>query len=117
MPSSVFDMTIFRGDTTIRTITFTDGDGDPIDITGWTVFFTVKSCIDDTDSAAVLKKTITIHSNPTAGITMLNISADDVNELDGSYWYDIQIKKGDGTIKTAVVANFIVDKDVTRRIV
>ena len=60
---------IKRGDTKTYTLYFVDEDEAPIDITGWTVFFTAKNKPSDNDASAVISKTITSHSNPTAGET------------------------------------------------
>ena len=109
------DIEVFRGDTFTRTLTFLDNSQDPIDITGWTVYFTIKKDKDDPDASAVIKKDITSHSVPLSGQTILSLTASELDDLLGDYYYDFQIKKDDGTIKTLVVGKFIVYFDVTRR--
>jgi hypothetical protein len=106
---------IKRGDSKDYTLIFKDEDGNYIDITGWTVFFTAKIEIDDTDEQAVIKKTITVHTNPTAGQTKIQLTSSDTNLTQTSYVYDIQIKKSTGEIKTIVEGLINITKDVTQR--
>jgi len=81
-----------RGDTFRITLQFTDKiTGDVIDITDCIIRFTVKSSVNDLDSAAVIKKDITVHTNPTAGETVLTLTSTDTN-LNGKYLYDVQFE-------------------------
>lgn len=72
-------------------------NGQPIDITEWVVYFTVKSAMKDTDDEAVIEKDIgdesgaTSHSDPTNGKTLIELSATDTN-LEGNYYYDVKYK-------------------------
>ena len=90
-------------------------DGVPIDITGWTVYFTVKQNEDDPDSSAVISKTVTTHTDPTQGKTLIEVSADETYNLLGQYFYDVQSKNTDDEIKTPVFGSILFEKDVTRR--
>ena len=90
------NLQIYRGDDEDFDFTFVDGNGDPIDITGWTLFLTIKTAIDNEtdDSGAVVTKTVTTHTNPTQGETTVSILDTDTNELNaGDYYYDFQVKK------------------------
>ena len=104
----------FRGDDICLPLTFKDGDT-PIDIAGWTVYFTLKSKVDDSDDDAALKKDITTHTNPTQGETKITLTNTETDLLEGVYDYDIQYKDLTPEIHTIMrgVMNFI--KDVTRR--
>lgn len=110
----VQDITIFRGDTFPITLTFTTDAGVAIDITGYTVYFTVKRLQEDTDASAVIAKTITTHSYPTNGITSFILTAAETKVLRGSYYYDIQIKDLTPYIFTILAGNFEVKTDITR---
>ena len=107
------------GDKLTFTLTFTDSDGVAIDITSWTIFFTAKPDVDtdDTDAEAVLEKTLSGGdlTDPTNGITTFSFSNSDTKDLEGGFYYDIQSKKGDGSIVTVLYGalNFIAD--ITRR--
>ena len=61
---------VIRGDDITINATFKDDNGDAINITGYTVFFTVKdNYTSTTDSAALISKTVTSHTSPTTGAT------------------------------------------------
>lgn len=113
------NISMFRGDSKTFNFKFTDSDGSALDITGHTIFFTVKPNIDDdsTDSSAVIKKDITSHYNAEAGESQLTISSDDSNVDAKNYVYDIQLKDASGNIHTpnGFPARFIIKEDVTRR--
>ncbi len=79
---------IKRGQSKSYTLYFKDEDGVVIDITGYTVIFTVKEKIDDLDSAAKIKKTITTHTDPTNGESQISLTSTDCNLL-GNYLYDL----------------------------
>ncbi len=106
-------LTTFRGDTLTKALTFKDENGTAIDITGWTIWFTIKSSQDDADSAAVAQDIVTSHTNATAGESTISLTAAETDELEGNYYYDIQIKKLDGTIKTVLDGTINFSKDIT----
>ena len=71
-------------------------DGIAPDLTGWTIYFVVKTNMSDTDTNAKIKKTITTHYNPTAGITRVELSSTDTNITVGSYYYSVEYTDVDG---------------------
>jgi len=98
-----------RGDTFSLPIAFGQ------DITGWTVFLTLKKGIDDLDEAAVISKDVTIHTDASTGDTLVTMSATETSNLLGTYHYDIQYKDSSANIVTLVEGTIQFDKDVTRR--
>jgi len=110
----VQDITIYRGDTWPCKLTFTDDDGDAIDITDWTVYFTIKRNESDADSDAVIAKTITAHSNPTYGLTAFTLEPTETKALLGVYYYDIQVLTNDDEVYTILKGQFISSTDITR---
>lgn len=99
-------------------LTFEDANGDPIDITGRTIYFTVKKkkYIDDTDDDnAALQKNITSHTDPTNGITEISLTDVETEALKGEYCYDIKYKKTNGDIFYAMKGNFSIVKNSSRR--
>ena len=52
------NLSIVRGDSKQYTLYFKDSDGVVIDITGWTVFFTVKEKIDDEEEIKTAVKIV-----------------------------------------------------------
>jgi len=105
---------IKRGDSWSRMIYFQDGNGSPIDITGWELRFTAKSKIDDLDPAAIISKIITVFSNPTAGEAEISLSTTDTNQSIGSFLFDIQAKTNLGEVITVLEGIINISQDVTR---
>lgn len=108
------DLSSYRGDTNVLNLIFKTG-GVAVDITGWTIFFEVKKKITDTDADAVISKTVTDHTNAAAGLSAITLAAADTVDLAGDYFYDIQVKKGDGTIFTVTSGKYTFKADVTIR--
>lgn len=107
-----------RGDTFCEQLSFVYvTTGLPVDITGWTIFFTIKKRKTDTDSQAVVSKTITNIPNPTLGVYVLEVPASELDTLQGVYYYDFQIKLTSGEIYTLARGTITFDVDITRRIV
>lgn len=112
---------ISRGDSYTAILSFTDTtSGAIIDITGYTVYFTVRpvSSIEgltsvNNDSSAIIAKQITSHSNPTQGQTTLSLSSTETNLDPDVYAFDIQLKNGSNKT-TVVVGRFTITSDVTR---
>ncbi|HHA18786.1 MAG TPA: DUF2479 domain-containing protein [Methylophaga sp.] len=106
----------YRGDTQRFTLVFTDNNKNPIDITGATVWFTLKSDISADDSEAEIQKVVTNHIDPANGITEVVLSADDTSALipNRNYYYDFQIKLSTGDVKTLLAGKVKVLEDVTR---
>ena len=108
---------IFRGDNQPYTLSFLQADGiTPLPITGWKIYFTMKRHLADSDDDASLKVDVTEHDDPENGLTSIHLSNGQTDSLKpGNYFYDIQVKKLDGTIKTLVAGQIKVLADVTRR--
>jgi len=92
------DLTIQRGNPYSATITITDATGAAYNLTGKTVFFTIKHLNDEAadDAAAVIKKDITSHVNAAGGITALALSAADTLQIAGRYKCDIRVYSSGG---------------------
>lgn len=112
---TIANLSVVRGDDKSYLITITDGDEVAIDITGWTVFFTVKEDIDDLDAVAKIQKDIITHTDPTNGVTTITVTDVDTALDIGNYYYDVQVKRGDGTIVTILSGVFTIERDITIR--
>lgn len=107
-------LSVYRGDDFSKRLIFTN-NGVAIDITDWTIFFTVKKNEGDADDDAVIKKDITVHTDPTGGISSLVLTDAETTVTPGKYWYDIQVKTDTGAIRTVTKDKFEVHTDITRR--
>lgn len=97
--------------------TFTDENSLPVNLTGATIYFTVKTIAGLSvvwDAGAIIKKTITVHTNPTQWITTIELTNQDTNKPVGSYRYDIQMKTAWGKIRSIEKWVFSIIQDVTQ---
>ena len=97
-------------------ITFTENDV-PVNITGYTILFTVKKqCdINKDDDFALIKKTITTHSDPTHGESTLILSSTDTDIDEGNYYWDLRSIK-DGVITQTQRDTIEFTDGITKRI-
>jgi len=111
------DIEVYYNNDKTLNLVFKDSAGDPIDITGWTIRFTVKEEFDleGNDTKALIKKDITIHSDPTNGETSIPITNVDNTVEPQLYKYDIKFDNGSGSETTFVEANYKVLSGVTNR--
>lgn len=106
---------IFRGDSREYLLTFTNGGGSAIPITGWKLYFTVKKNYRDDDSKSVIKKDISDHYDPENGKTKISLLPVDTDVVPGDYYYDIQVKRAIDDIITVLAGKLEIKSDVTRR--
>lgn len=104
-----------RGDTFSLPFTFSDKDKEPIDISLWTLYYTLKKSLSDADSEAIIKKNITEHPQGAEGKTLSILTSAETSVLLGSYYYDYQIKTGEGVVLTLLKGRHTWTKDVTQR--
>ena len=106
----------YNNDKTIN-LQFNDSTGSAIDITGWTVRFTVKdkSDLDNNDTKAVIKKDVTSHSDPTNGQTSVTLTDTDTSIEPQLYKYDIKFETATGSETTFIEGDFKVLSGVTNR--
>lgn len=110
-----YRLVAIRGDDEDYEVTVKDEDGVVIDLTGGTLFFTVKENKTDTDAQSLIYKTITSFDAPTTGIQIISLTHDDTDINPGDYWFDIQFKTSEGAITSRRAGKFIVERDITIR--
>jgi hypothetical protein len=103
-----------RGDSGRLDVTVTQSDGTAYDLTGATLFLTVKNALTDADSAAVIRKEVTSHDAPLAGESHFEILTTD-NATAGVRFYDVQLKDSANKIFTLFGGVWRVVADVTVR--
>jgi hypothetical protein len=92
----------------------------PINLTGYTLWFTVRkdiprTTVNDDDSAVISKKQLPGEIlDPTNGETMFSLSRNDTNIDPMEYVYDLQIKTDTGLYQKIHASKFIITGDVTR---
>lgn len=106
----------YRGDTKIYDIVITDDTGNPIDITGSTIWFTLKSDPTSDDTNAEIQKVITTHIDAPNGKTQVVLSKNDTEHLvpEMYYYYDFQWVTNTGDVQTIMKDKVKVLQDITR---
>lgn len=96
------NLTIQKGNIYSATLTLTvKATGLPYDLTGITVYFTAKKKNDNTDddTLAVISEKITVHTDPTNGITTLVLDTTQTDVALGCYKCDLRLHKA-GVLQT-----------------
>lgn len=106
---------IYRGDDKVYTVTVKDENQDPIDITGWTIYFTLKKSLTDSDDDALIKKDVTSHIDAVNGLSEIILLNTDTDITPGKYYYDIQIKDTLNHITTLIRQTLVIRSEATRR--
>ena len=89
------NLALIRGRSGSWTITFKHQDGTPYNIIGWTITFTLKTSFDLPDSQNTFQKVITVHTDPTNGISILSLVPSDTALLPSRFYdYDIIVNTG-----------------------
>ena len=109
----------YRGDTKVFTLSFKDGAGNPIDITGHELWFTMKKAVDDTDANAVLQKQIVFPAGTDSenGTGALTLNSDETGAIEpGVYLYDVQkvIPGSPPVVATLMSGKINILPDITR---
>ena len=113
--STSADLTWTRGDSGRLDVVVKQSDGEPYDLTGATLFLTVKTALTDADSAAgVIRKEVTSHDDAEAGESHFDLLTTD-NATAGTRFYDVQLKTSDSKIFTLFGGLWKVLADVTTR--
>jgi hypothetical protein len=111
---TLYNIDLLQGDDYSWGFSFVANDV-PLDITGWTIYFTIKRYVTDPDVSALIQKIITSHTDPVNGKSALNLSHTDTDSLpEGVFVYDIQIKTSGGEIHTIYKGQVKVSVDVTQ---
>jgi hypothetical protein len=108
------DLCWTRGDSGRLDVTVTQSDGTAYDLTGATLFLTVKNALADADSLATIRKEVTAHDAPEGGESHFDILTTD-NATAGTRFYDVQLVTGTGDVFTLFGGVWRVLGDVTAR--
>lgn len=105
------DITCRRGDTFKLEFTFTDDDGDAIDLTSYTWKMDVKET-DTSSSDIIADSSFTYSGNSDGELTVTATAATMASVSGGLYVYDLQ-STNSGTVKTWVYGIFKINEDVS----
>ena len=90
------NLEVFKKTTKSYELRFTE-NGQPKNIAGWTIYFTVKEKITDTDANAKINHDVTDHLDETNGKTLISLTKDDTNRI-GNYYYDMTYKDSEDNV-------------------
>lgn len=108
------ELSVIRKTTHTYTLTFTR-NGVVQNITGWTIFFTVKKNTSLIDTSASISKTITAHTDAVNGISQISLSSSDTDIPQGTYVYDITYIDTSNNRVSIPSDNFVVLDYITQR--
>lgn len=108
------DLEIFRKTTKVYGLNFKK-DGLPLDITDWTIYFTMKENMGDIDDDAKIKKDIITHLDATNGKTTIELSTTDTNLTSMPYYYDIKYKDDEDNVGILYRGRITIVEPVTTR--
>ena len=107
---------LIRGDSRDIGVTFIDKDGDAINLTNGTVFFTVSKIQNpQNDDDALITKDVTSHDEPETGRTVIELTPEDTDINPGSFWYDVQLVDVEGNVLSSEKNRLEIISDITRR--
>jgi len=108
----------YRGDTQVYTLTIKDKDGNAVNLSGSSVWFTMKKNPTLPDDEATLQVVVIDHTDPTNGITKIVVPATETSKLKGghTYYYDFQLVDFAKNVKTLLAGKVEVLQDVTQRV-
>ena len=85
-------------------LTFTDSDG-AMDISEWSIFFTVKT---QKTLVVMISKTVTVHTDPTNGISTIALTHQETTIDRGTYKYTLTVQTGDDELYPVLAGTFVV---------
>ena len=86
-----------------------------VDITGWTIYFTLKKQMKDPDTSALIKKDVTTHLDAKHGKTAIVLTPIDTDIDEGNYYYDIVVKDEEGNVLPLYRGRMRMIEPVTQR--
>ena len=89
-------------------------DGGVVDITGWTIYFTAKESMEDLDTSAKIKKTVTTFANAEGGIALIELTTTDTDITAGNYWYRIDYRDSDDNEDTLLTGKIKIIEPVLK---
>jgi len=87
-------------------------NGIVVDLTGWTIYFIVKSKMSDPDASAVITKTVTTHTDAENGETAVELTSSDTDLSTGSYYYQLEFLSDESSRKIVMEGRLTIEKNL-----
>lgn len=114
MTPATFDLTIYRGDSFEKKLTFLTSEGNPIDLTGYT--FLAQCRISDARTASLLFQFTPQLAFLANGIVTLTLTPSDTASRDATetaYW-DLQLTTSSGFVQTYLYGSVTILGDISK---
>lgn len=112
-------LTWVKGDTQNVVLTFTySSTGLPMNITGMTLFCSVKTNASDSDASALISKTVTSHTTPASGVTTVSFTNAETKTLivKPGYWIDFKLVSPAAAMVKSVRMRLNVVQNITDKV-
>ena len=104
---------IKKGDDHTFEFQFVDDDGNAVDITGKTIYFSIKKRVKDLDVDAIYLTNWSSHSNPTGGISTLSITNAITDAfVSDEYLWQSRLVNADTTINSSDIGPCIINENL-----
>ena len=104
---------IKKGDDHILEFQFVDDEGNPVDITGKTIWFSIKDRIKDLDSDAIYITDWDTHTDPTNGISILALTNAVTNTfISDRYLWQSRLVNADLTINSTNIGKCNIEENL-----
>jgi hypothetical protein len=111
----IVNLTFAQGSTWKLSLTYTNGDGLPIDLTNYSARMQARSSYDSATAALSLANGTGITLGGTAGTVDLLVDADDSAAIDsGTYVYDLEVESQSGEVVKIIAGGLTVLPEATR---
>ena len=95
MPPTSKSIEFVKGDTKQYELVFTK-DGSAVDLTDWTIYFTVKENMEDADSASKIATSVSTFDDAISGKALIPLTVADTSIDVGQYYYSFDYKDDEG---------------------
>ena len=99
---------LYKGDTVWINLEFRNDDGTVLNLSGTSIYFTVKRNYSDPDIAALISITQTGHDVPQSGLSHIFIDTGDSNHCAGEYVAGFKLKDQYNNVSTFNVESLII---------
>jgi len=82
---------VYQGNTILINLAFTGENGDPLNLSGYSVYYIAKQNYSQTTGQAPINVVTTGHDNAAAGITHVNLTTGETSQCVGDYIADITL--------------------------
>jgi hypothetical protein len=106
------DLSVYQGDTPAWTVTVTDDDGTPSDITGYTAKAQIRRAPADADEVVVAEMSATVDSP----FIHLSLTAAQTTPMTGRYVWDLELTGPAAEVVTIMHGKVTVKAEVTRSV-